>query len=338
MINIIANPPFGINNVDSAYKETKVAFEEKTAILSNGLKSCMDFALQKDGSHKVRNGSTKIINLTDGHSFWSDSTGTVAFCVDGTSLKRINANRTTTTLATVKKGARMRYIEHKTLDNAGTQNRGIYMGNGHVMYKYINGTLSTWGDIDPYAYDLYGDEFDFGRPAGVYKTPPLSNIFVSHYASIFVAYGRFLFGSEPRSPESFRMIAFVPASETITAVSADVGHIYIHTHNMTKVLTGRGMHDFYETEYPIGAVKQQPNYSLGYPLLMGKQGWIRDIEGVPQRIDFENFELDLRSASEAFLGYNQATREVLCTVNVPEYTATMTGGSTSSGTMTVVTP
>jgi hypothetical protein len=302
----------GINNVDDEKRVVRVSGSDGNIALSGDLITCYNFRLTKDGKGTTRNGFTLKTVATDGHSYWNTIKGDVAFFVDGTNLKLLLSDYTTQTKKTGLTATRdMRYIEHKTTPNTISGDRYIFMGNGKQMYKFYNGDVTTWGDTTARAED-----FEFVAMA--YSAPPPSNILLSHYARVYVADKHFLLYSESTFPEKFRTANNIPASEKITAVSHDPGHIYIHTINTTKVLRGRDPDDMSEYELPIGAIQQVPispeRYPTGRNIFMSKKGWAYAINGEVGYIDDKNFRLDLPDTAKCYNGYDWVNREVVCTI------------------------
>lgn len=316
----------GINNVDDERRVTKVTFtKDGDALLSGDLKSCSNYRLYKDGLAKVRNGQTKKVTLTDGHSFWVNPTGDLSLVMDGTTLKKVATDYTTSNIKTgLTAGLEMRHAEH---------NQMIFMGNTESMLKYnylapvpsVTDWLVTtdytgamgW-TTDSEGALLMPEEFD--TPQRGYIAPPKSNILISFYARMYVAFGRFLFYSELQFPELFHPDYYIPCAEDITAVSRDMNTLYIHTLNTTKAMIGRDPDDpFQEVEYQIGAVPQRiispPEYDVSAPIFMSRKGWAFASGGKVDYIDKENFRKDLPTGSVGYLGYDIQNREILSVVS-----------------------
>lgn len=310
-------PPLGLNNVDTTYKTPKIEHDRWGNFSIQGeLASCLNYRILKDSSISVRNGFTKKYTGTDVHSYWTNEDGTLALFVDGTNLKKLNTDYTATTIqAGLTAKMPMGYVEHKILDNTGVIGKWVFMGNKFQMLKYDGTTVSLWGNTDPFVTSRTGDEFEY--PKRTYQPPPPSNIFISHYARIVLADGRFALFSEPRLPETFRRaINFPSIGGDITALSRDNQAIYIHSYEGTKIIVGRDpeLDDIYEIESPIGAIKQNVISPLGFPIFMSRYGWaLATPEGI-KYVDKEQFELDLPSTAIAYLGYNKSNREVICTI------------------------
>lgn len=298
----------GINNVDDDKRVNKITFtRDGNVVLSGDLKSCSNYRIPKDRVIAVRNGFTKKVTLTDGHSYWANPSGNLALLVDGTTLKKVATDYTTTNIKTgLTAGKDMRYAEH---------NNVIFMGNTAEMLKYDylgdSPSVTTWEDTTNLS-----EEFEY--PQLTYRPPPISNILISYYARMYVAEGRFLLYSDPIRPETFRMAHNIPCAEDITAVSRDLGHLYVHTLNTTKVLIGRDPSDWYEVEYAIGAIKQRiispPEFNVPFPIFKTKRGWAKAEGGVISYLDHENFRLDLPSSAIGYTGYDEINREVVCTI------------------------
>jgi hypothetical protein len=90
--------------------------------------------LDKTGRVSRRGGQTQL-NAAATHSLWSDREQ-LAFCVQGTSLKRIGTDYSLTTLRTVTANAYMHYV--KVNDN-------VYFSNGIDTGVFDNGATRTWG-------------------------------------------------------------------------------------------------------------------------------------------------------------------------------------------------
>lgn len=303
----------GINNVDDERRVTKVTFtKDGDALLSGDLKSCSNYRLYKDGLAKVRNGMTKKVTPTAGRSWWTDLTCTIGLYVDGVNLVLVASDYTTSNIyTTLTSGLDMRFAEHKTQDVSVAQDRLIFMSNGAERLKYDGIAVSAWGDTTNLA-----SEFEY--PQLTYRAPPLGNIIISHYARMYVAHGRFLLYSESTEPEKFRMANNIPCAENITALSRDLGHLYAHTYNSTKVLIGRDPSDFAEIEYSIGAIKQRVicphEFPVPYPVFMTRRGWAKATNGVIEYIDEDKFRLDLPNTGIAYTGYDPINKEVLCSI------------------------
>jgi hypothetical protein len=307
------NSLLGINNVDDDKRAMKILESGGgTLTLSGDLLTCQNFRLTKDGKSVTRNGYTEKLAGTDAHSYWNTIKGDVAFFVDGSILYLLNSDYTATSKQTgLTESKDMRYIEHKTVRNSVAGDKEIFMGNGHEMYRYYDGTVSTWGDTSVIHEDL-----EYVPLA--YSAPPPSNIFISHHARIWVADGHFLIPSESAGPERFRRTASFPAPERITALSRDAGHIYMHTNNTTTVLNGRDGPEMSQYELPIGAIQQVPlspeKYPIGRNIFMTKQGWGYAINGEVGYIDQANFQLDLPDTAKCYNGYDWVNKEVVCSI------------------------
>ena len=68
-------------------------------------------------------------------------------------------------------------------------NDKIFMGNGHEMLKYVNGTVSAWANASQ-------DSSEFDSDGRIYRGLPLSDIILSFYARMYAASGRFVTYSE----------------------------------------------------------------------------------------------------------------------------------------------
>lgn len=302
----------GINNVDEALQKTKVTFAPDGSIaLSGDLKACVNFRCRKDKKAVVRNGQTSKLAVNSGHSFWTNKAGTIALYVDGTTLKQLSTSYTASTLYSgLYSGARMCYIEHNNI---------IFMGNGHQMLKMKDGAVSVWGDTlselsNTTSTNLTDDDMTIGEfefPRLTYRTPPLSNILLSYRARVYVADGRFALYSKDGFPETFRSAHNIPCWEDITAMSADYGHIYLHTLNTTKVLTGLDPDDFIESEFNIGAIKHGTITPHTTPFILSKKGWAKCENGIVGYVDHDNFRLDLADTAEAHLGYDPINEEII---------------------------
>jgi hypothetical protein len=305
----------GINNVDEELRRTKIEFIEDGIVLSGDLTSCRNFRISKDGIIQTRNGMTKVASPLSGHSLYTDVTEDICLFVDGQYLKLLNSDYSLTILYSgLTTGLEMRYTEFKPQNISAKQYKYIFMGNGKEMLKYDGSTVTTWGDTSNLSAD-------FEYPQLKYRPPYPSNIIMAHYNRIYLGYGNMVFYSEALEPEKFRSANLLPFTETITAISRDIGHLYIHTYNKTYVLTGRSISDFEQTgiyEFPIGAIKQRVicphEFQVPYPIWMSKRGWARAVEGRIEYIDFDNFRLDLPETAIAYTGYNTINREILCTI------------------------
>jgi protein tyrosine phosphatase (PTP) superfamily phosphohydrolase (DUF442 family) len=90
--------------------------------------------LDKTGRVSRRGGRTQL-NAAATHSLWSDREQ-LAFCVQGTSLKRIGTDYSLTTLRTVTANAYMHYVK---------VNDEVYFSNGIDTGVFDNGATRTWG-------------------------------------------------------------------------------------------------------------------------------------------------------------------------------------------------
>lgn len=290
----------GINNVDDRMRVAKVEIADDI-VLSGDLTSSINFRITKDGIAKVRNGQTLKVSGSDIHSLWTNKAQTICFYVDGTSLKRLNPDFTSTTLYTVTNKRRMSYIEHNNI---------IFMGNGAEMLKYKDGSISIWGDESNIS-----DEFEM--PQRVYRAPNLSNILLSYRSRVYVAWDRFVFYSEPLLPERFRRSNYLTVPEKVTAMSYDNNGIYIHTLNTTTPFVGTDPTNFQMLNtIGIGAIKhgaiQLDEFDGAF--ILSKRGWAYCSGGTVKYIDYDNFRLDLPDTAEAYLCYDIVNNEILANV------------------------
>lgn len=152
----------GMNNVKAA----ESLFVAKGGVVEPRI--ILNADVTQKGRLIKRDGQTKIISLTDGHSEWAGAT--CHLCMDGTTLKRISGATATT-------------IE----DIGGQKTEMFYAEVGDKVYlsnKYYNGifdpetdTLSAWGITLPMGPVL--SSAAGGLPAGTYKVTFTQNPAVS---------------------------------------------------------------------------------------------------------------------------------------------------------------
>jgi len=107
------------------------------------------------GKIKMRNGSTKKCSGFDMKYGFACLQG--QFVVEGTILKKVNADWTKTTISSGILGDTFAYYEH---------NNELFFSDGLVGKKIINGTAQNWGMSNPTAPVVYSSSGIFG--AGVY--------------------------------------------------------------------------------------------------------------------------------------------------------------------------
>lgn len=294
----------GVNNVDHSLSSNAVQFDANGDItLSGDLTACVNFRITKDGIAATRNGQTLKLTGTSAHSYWVDKTGTRAYFVDGTALKQLNADFTATTIATVTAGARMCFEEHY----GPSYEYMIFCGNGHQMLKIKDGVVSAWADTS-----LKSTEFD--PQQRVYRGLPNTNIIMSYFDRMWAADGRFALYSESTDPTRFRRSQVIPIDGEITAMSHDNGAVYLHAFDFTVSLVGRGPDDFQMQVFPIGAIKHGAISIRNMAYMMTPKGWAIAHDGIVEYVDEGNFRLDLPRTAEAFMGYNDATKEIICPI------------------------
>jgi hypothetical protein len=300
----------GINNVDEARRRIKSTFLPNQDVdLSGDLSKCVNFDITKDGIMTTRNGQTLKASFTQAHSLWSPVAGTLGLFVDNGQLKILNADWTASTVYTGLDQGRMVYEEHRNTDHT----HSIFMGNGRQMLKYKDGVVTLWGS------GILNFTDEFHSPPRNYNGPPLSDIILSYRDRMYAADGRYLLYSDEGLPENFRRANVYPAREEITALSCDNSHIYIHSRNMTKVMTGLvpgPTGDFIETEYPIGAIRHGALGApfLKTPIIMTRYGWAMCVDGQVTYLDKENFRLDLGETAEAYMFYNPKKEYLYCRI------------------------
>jgi hypothetical protein len=147
-----------------------------------------------------------------------------------------------------------------------------------------------------------------------YRRPQSSNILLSYYARVYIAVGRYLFGSEDGLPESFRLVNNVPFHDDITHLTGDTSGIYVHTFTRTYYIQGRDITDFVVYDpIDIGAIKQMAHRTGANPIWMSPKGWATASGGQIAYID-EKFRIDLVDTAKGFIGFNPIDKELLAVV------------------------
>ena len=294
----------GINNVGDSRRRVMAEFSKdgNAVMLSGDLKSCVNFRIGIDRIANVRNGQTTKLTGSDILSLWTNRACNLCLFTDGANLKKLNADFTATTLSSgLASKKRMMFEEH---------NNKVFMGNTEQMLKYVDGTVSSWGD----SADMSSE---FETPQRIYRTPNLSNILLSYRSRMYVAEGRYAFYSESLLPEKFRRSQYLTAVEDITAMSCDFNTVYLHGLNTTTAFRGTDPDNFELIEpQGIGAVKHGVIKPLDYPMpiILSKRGWAYCEGGAVKYLNNENFRLDLPDTTEAYLGYDPINKEVLCSL------------------------
>ena len=292
----------GINNVASDLRIQKYTMGQGIVMLSGDLKRCINFRCRDDGFAEVRNGMIKKYSGNAPGVLFTNKAKNLSLFVNGTTLYRLNEDYTVTSLyASLRSSLDMAFTEHDDK---------VFMGNGAQMLRYKDGVVSTWQDITQ-------STPEFETPVRVYGGLPLSDIIHSYRARVYIAWDRFVFGSEELLPEKYRKATVLTVDAPVTAISSGESVLYVHTLNKTYPFVGIDFTDFQQMEpINIGAIKHFPGIPvpLKNPIWMSRRGWSTAEGPQVDYIDHEHFRLDLPNTARCYTGYDLVNKEVLCQI------------------------
>ena len=121
---------------------------DKGPIIQN-LASCMNVVISDSNKVEVTKGTTKLFNLTNGHSLFCD--GGVCLVCQGGTLYEVNINLTLS--SSKRSGMSGNKIDYAQYGDA------IYFGNRNEHGVYYNGAALSW-DVDTYTGPLTDRYFE----------------------------------------------------------------------------------------------------------------------------------------------------------------------------------
>lgn len=138
-----------------------------TNLPKGAMRDVCNLDIGKAGGVKRRAGARRLANVTGAHSLWSNQASTLALCVMGGSLHRVNlvgSTVFTAPLMTGALGARMRYFEHDD---------SVFFTDGVLLGVVAHDGVRLLGVVAPTDAPVFepapGDQFTAGRYSAAYS-------------------------------------------------------------------------------------------------------------------------------------------------------------------------
>lgn len=286
------------------------------------LVNAINVDFDNNGFTQLREGRSQVIAGAGYHSFWSDPRKSgLAFIVQGAVLSRVNADYSTTQIATLS-----------------SDNRGFYLPvNDELLF--MNGTNIGWLDGSSFdEFDPQLSEFEQKMPAGQYAT--------MHRGCLVVACKDILYVSKPHKPEIIdERYCMFPMAGYIRMLGGVNTGIWTGTEKGIGFITGDHVDNYkYDSvtnhACPDGAflltTEENDQKVDNLVAWISEEGFCQGREnGTYRSHSHPNMALPTGSSGVLYERFNNGIRQYVAVVHQPESQRTHTGADIAVNTVTV---